>query len=348
MTNLSSGTITIAIDAMGGDKAPESVIRGAELFLNTYEDRSAYFRIYGNRNDINHLVNDCPKLKDHSELFHTESVVSPDEKPSAALRSGRKSSMQLAINSVKDKTAHCCVSAGNTGALMAMSKVTLRQIPGIHRPAICAIFPTMKNKQIAMLDLGANVECDATNLYQFAIMGEAFAKVVLKNRAPKIGVLNIGSEDMKGKDSVKLAHKMLNETNLPLDYRGYVEGNEILQGNVDVIVTDGFSGNIALKSIEGSVKLFSKIMKDGFTSSFVAMIGYLFAKKSLKKTKSKLDPRYFNGAMFVGLKGIVVKSHGSMDDVGIANAIKVAYDLAQSKIQEQIAEELQESVISDI
>ncbi|MEQ9115825.1 MAG: phosphate acyltransferase PlsX [Rickettsiales bacterium] len=347
MTKMSSGSITIAIDAMGGDKAPESVIHGAELFLKKYPKKNSYFRIYGDRNKINSLVRECELLRDNSELIHTDQAVSPDEKPSMALRTGRKSSMQLAINSVKAKESNCCVSAGNTGALMAMAKITLRPMHGIHRPAICAIFPTMK-KQIAMLDLGANVECDANNLYQFAIMGEAFARVALNVRVPRIGLLNIGSEDLKGKDSVQLAHKMLNDTNLPLDYRGYVEGNQIVQGNHDVIVTDGFSGNIALKSIEGAVKLFKHMMTEGFKSSILSKIGYLMSKKAMKSTKDALDPRYFNGAMFVGLKGIVVKSHGSMDDVGIANAIKVAYDLAAAKIQEQIAEELNESVISDI
>ena len=347
MTSLSSGTINIAIDAMGGDKAPESVILGAELFLKKYPKKKSYFKIFGDRNKINHLVKRCELLSDRSELIHTDQAVSPDEKPSSAIRNCRQSSMQLAIDSVKNKEADCCVSAGNTGALMAMSKITLRPMNGINRPAICAIFPTIK-KQIAMLDLGANVECDATNLYQFAIMGEAFAKIALNIRTPKIGLLNIGSEDLKGKDSVQLAHKMLNETNLPLDYRGYVEGNQIVQGNHDVIVTDGFSGNIALKSIEGAVKFFKHVIAEGFKSSILSKIGYLLSKSAMNKTKDYLDPRKFNGAMFVGLKGIVVKSHGSMDEIGFANAIKVAYDLAAAKIQDQIAEELKESVISDI
>lgn len=347
MTNISPSRINIALDAMGGDKAPESVIKGAELFLTSNPSKSTYFQIFGDRNKLNHLVNNCPKLKDHSELFHTEQVVSPEEKPSSAIRNCRKSSMQLAINAVKERKAECCVSAGNTGALMAMAKITLRPQAAITRPAICGIMPSMK-KHIVMLDLGANVECDATNLYQFAIMGEAFARIVLKIRAPKIGLLNIGSEDLKGKDSVKLAHKMLNETNLPIDYRGYIEGNQIVQGNFDVIVTDGFSGNIALKSIEGSVKLFSHFLRESFNSSLLSKLRYLFARPSLRDTKNSLDPRFFNGAMFVGLKGIVIKSHGSMDEVGVASAIKVAYDLAAAKIQDQIAEELKDSVISDI
>lgn len=347
MANLSSRTINIAIDAMGGDKAPEATIKGIETFLKRYSQKDVYFKIFGDRSKINDLVNSCPLTRDHSELFHTDQVVSPDEKPSSAIRHCRKSSMQMAINAVKSHEANCCVSAGNTGALMAMAKITLRPQHGIHRPAICAIFPSMK-KNIVMLDLGANVECDATNLYQFAIMGEAFARIVLKIRAPKIGLLNIGSEDLKGKDSIQLAHKMLNETNLPLDYRGYVEGNEIVQGNVDVIVTDGFSGNVSLKSIEGSVKLFSHYLKKAFSASLLSKFMYLFAKPALRQTKEALDPRYFNGAMFVGLKGIVVKSHGSMDEIGIANSIKVAYDLAAAKIQDQIAEELKDSVISEI
>jgi glycerol-3-phosphate acyltransferase PlsX len=347
MAKLLPNPIIIALDAMGGDQAPESVIKGAELFLKDYPKKVAYFKIYGDRNKINELVNKCENLRNLSELFHTDQVVSPDEKPSNAIRNCRKSSMQLAINAVKDGEANCIVSAGNTGALMAMAKITLRTQPGISRPAICGIFPTMK-KHIVMLDLGANVECDATNLYQFAIMGEAFARIVLNIRAPKVGILNIGSEDLKGKDSVKLAHTMLNETNLPIDYIGYVEGNQIIKGDTDVIVTDGFSGNIALKTIEGSVKLFGHYLKKSFTKSLFSRIRYIICKPALNEARRALDARYFNGAMFVGLKGIVIKSHGSMDKVGIANAIKVAYDLAESKIEDQITEELKESVISDL
>ncbi len=342
-----SNAITIALDAMGGDKAPGSVIDGAESFLTQYPDKKVYFKIFGNRDVINNLVNKNKLLKDNSELFHTDQIVSPDEKPSSAIRNCRKSSMQLAINSVKARESDCCVSAGNTGALMAMAKITLRPQDGINRPAICGIMPTIKN-HIVMLDLGANVECDATNLYQFAVMGEAFARVVLDIRAPRIGLLNIGSEDLKGKDSIKLAHKMLNETNLPLDYRGYAEGNQISSGDFDVIVTDGFSGNIALKAIEGTAKLFGHHIKESFKKSLISKLKYLVAKSCLENTKASLDPRKFNGAMFVGLKGIVVKSHGSMDKIGIANAIKVAYDLAHAKIQEQVAEELKKSVISEI
>ncbi len=334
--------VIIALDCMGGDQAPKSVIMGAELALSTLLPKNkVFFKLYGNQNYINPLLQQTKLLRQNSDLTHTTQVVSAHEKPSVAIRICRESSMQLAINAVKTEQAIAMVSAGNTGALMAMSKIALRTIPQITRPAIAAIMPSIKGRSV-MLDLGANVECDATNLFEFAIMGEAFARIILGIEKPTIGLLNIGSEETKGKDSVKLANTMLKETDLPINYFGYIEANDIAEGTVDVIVTDGFSGNVVLKAIEGSARLFKHFLKNAFSGSLINKLSYFLAKPALKKLSTTADHRLYNGAMFVGLNGIVVKSHGSMDHVGLANAIKVAFELANADINKQIADELLE------
>lgn len=327
----------IALDAMGGDHAPKSVIRGAHLSLIHHPNIK--FLIFGDINKIEPLLKKHPVLEKASEIFHTESAISSHEKPSVAIRQGKESSMQLAINSVKNGLADAAVSGGNTGALMAMSKLTLRTLPGIDRPAICSLFPTKKGQSV-MLDLGANSECTADNLFQFAIMGDAFARAVIGIKQPTIGLLNIGSEAGKGVDSVRAASEMLTHTKLPIKYIGFVEGNDIPAGTADVIVADGFTGNIALKMAEGVGKLCAEYIKMGLTSSIFAKIGAIMAKPALKSIFKKIDPRAHNGAMFLGLNGIVVKSHGSMDEVGYSHAIDVAADLIKGKVNQRIVEEL--------
>jgi len=337
-------TVTIALDAMGGDHAPNEVIYGASLIAENSDYDNLRFKIYGDTAKINPLIALMPKLVEKSEVIHTTQVVGPEEKPSSAIRNFKDSSMQVAINSLKENKSDAVVSAGNTGALMAISIITLRTLPQIHRPAIVTLIPTITGK-LVMLDLGANIECDATNLYQFAIMGEVFARIVLGKKKPSIGLLNIGSEEMKGKDSIKLAYTMLKNTTLPINFHGYVEGNNIADGSVDVIVADGFTGNVVLKAIQGYAKVYKHLAKQAFmNSSWFAKLQFLFAKSAFKKISASLDSRNYNGAMFVGLNGIVVKSHGSMDKIGIANAIKVAYSLASSKINDQIAEEVSATV----
>ncbi len=330
--------LIIALDAMGGDNAPDEIIKGADLLL---EDPSydVYFKIYGNKDKVVPLLNKFPRLINKSELIHASQVVAPEEKPSSAIRNCKDSSMQLAINAVKDNQADALLSAGNTGALMAMSTITLRTLPQIHRPAIITAMPSV-NKKIVMLDLGANVECDANNLYQFAIMGEAFARIVLNKKQPAVALLNIGSEELKGKDSVKLAHSMLKETDLPINFYGYIEGHELSNGKVDVVVTDGFTGNVVLKTIQGYAKVYKYLAKQAFTGSWLAKIQFLFAKSAFKRIASNLDSRKYNGAMFIGLNGIVVKSHGSSDKVAVCNALKVTYELAAAEINKQIADEM--------
>jgi len=248
--------------------------------------------------------------------------------------------MRLAINAVKDGDADVAVSAGNTGALMAIAKIVLRPLPSIERPAIVTSIPNQKNSGTVLLDMGANVECDSDVLYQFAIMGHAFAKIALKIKNPKIGLLNIGSEDVKGNDAVRSAAALLKESELKDNFYGYVEGNDITNGTVDVVVTDGFTGNVSLKVIEGTAKMVSEVLRSAFSSSFISKLGYLLARPAIIKARKKMDPRLHNGAMLVGLNGVVVKSHGGTDAIGFANAISVAISLVKDKINEKISNEI--------
>ncbi|MCH8133555.1 MAG: phosphate acyltransferase PlsX [Myxococcales bacterium] len=239
-------------------------------------------------------------------------AIESDAKPSVALRQGRNSSMRLAIQAVRDGTAQGVVSAGNTGALMAMSKIVLKTLPGIHRPALATIFPTKRGETV-VLDVGANAECTADNLVQFAVMGEVFARNVLGLENPSIGILNVGAENLKGNEAVKKASMMLQETSLPIKFHGFIEGDDIAQGTVDVVVADGFSGNIALKTAEGTARLYAEYLRRAFRSSTMAGLGYLLARRALKKLRARLDPRRYNGAVSLGLNGITVKSHGGSD-----------------------------------
>lgn len=332
-----SATLTIALDAMGGDNAPHCVIEGAHLALKRYDN--IRFIFFGDSAKITPLFKLYPTVEPFSEIVHTDIVVTPHDKPSVALRRGGQSSMRLAIDAVKEGKAHCMVSAGNTGALMAMAKLVFRTLPGISRPAIAALVPTIKGDCV-MLDLGANVECDAKDLVQFAIMGDAFARVVLSLQSPKIGLLNVGSEELKGLSEVRQASQMLRSTDLGINFHGFVEGDDIANGTVDVVVTDGFTGNVALKTAEGIGRMVSRYVSNAFQSSFGAKLGYLLAKPAIARLRKSLDPRRRNGAMFLGLNGIAVKSHGSADGYSFYFALRVAVDLASSNINNKILEEL--------
>jgi glycerol-3-phosphate acyltransferase PlsX len=329
---------------MGGDRAPQVVVEGADIVAASNSD--VYFLMFGNENKIKPILSHCRHLKDRYKIIHTEEFVSSDEKPSVALRRGTKSSMRLAIDSVKEGESDVAVSAGNTGALMAIAKVVLRPLPSIDRPAIVTSIPNQKKRGTVMLDMGANIDCDAHILYQFAAMGHAFARVMLKIENPTIGILNVGSEELKGHDEIKSAAALIRESHLKDCFHGYVEGDDIMKGTVDVVVTDGFSGNITLKAIEGAVKLVSGIVKEAFTYSLWSKLGYLFASHSITKVTKSVDPRMHNGAMLVGLNGVVVKSHGSTDRIGFANAIKVAISLVENKINERIMEEVKDPMQS--
>lgn len=327
----------IALDAMGGDRAPDIVIKGASLARARYPEIKFIF--FGDESKINPLLDANPSLRACSSLRHTPDMVPADMKPSLALRQGRNSSMRLAINAVSQGEASCVVSAGNTGALMAMAKFVLRTLPGIDRPAIASVLPTQTGETV-MLDLGANIECDAENLVQFALMGAIFCRTVLGRSEPSIGLLNIGTEELKGHDEVRIAAAILRERQTPGWLYGFVEGNDITAGTVDVVVTDGFSGNIALKSIEGTAHLISHFLREAFQSSLLAKIGYLLSRGAFKHLKKRADPRRYNGAMFLGLRGVCVKSHGGTDAEGFANAIGVAHDLVVRGFNERIAEEI--------
>lgn len=331
-------SLPIALDAMGGDHAPASVVEGARLAHVRYPELR--FSFFGDTSKIAPLLDRHASLKAASTIIHTDSAVQSHDKPGAALRQGKNSSMRLAIDAVRDGQALGAVSAGNTGALMAIAKVVLKTLPGIFRPAIAGVLPTMKGECV-MLDLGANVECDGETLFQFAVMGDAFARVVLGKPSPTIGILNVGSEDVKGHEEVKAASAMIKTCGLPLAFHGFVEGNHIAEGTVDVVVTDGFSGNIALKTAEGTAHLISHYLRRAFKRNPFTLLCYLFALPALNRVRKELDPRKHNGAMFLGLNGIVVKSHGSADGFSFSNAIGVAVELATHEINRQIIDEIQ-------
>ena len=330
--------IAIALDAMGGDHAPEMVVRGADLARQRHPQ--VRFLLFGIESRLKPLLERAPALAQIAEIRHAEDVVRGEDRPSVALRSGRGSSMRLAIDSVRDGQAAAVVSAGNTGALMAMAKFVLKTMPGIDRPAIASYFPTSRGESV-MLDLGANVNCDANNLVQFAVMGNVFARTVLGVLEPSVGLLNIGSEDQKGSDALREANAFLRDATLPGSYNGFVEGNDIVAGTVDIIVTDGFTGNVALKAIEGTTKLYSDFLRQAFRSSWTAGLGYILARPSLNKVRVRTDPRRYNGAMLLGLNGIAVKSHGGTDAFGFANAIGVAVDMLQHGFLDKIRQDLE-------
>lgn len=322
---------------MGGDAAPHMVVAGAERALDDHPD--VRFRIFGDQARLEPLLKAVPRLRARSELHHTDEVVADDAKPTAALRQARASSMRLAVDAVRQHEADAAVSAGNTGALMAMAKVLLRTLPGIDRPAIASVMPAAK-RPVVILDLGANAECDATNLVQFALMGTVFARTVLGVPEPSVALLNIGTEALKGDDVVQQAANRLRAGELPIRFEGFVEGTGLMAGSVDVVVTDGFTGNVALKVAEGTARLIIDRFRDTLADSWAAKLGVLLARRSLGRLKAKLDPQRYNGAMFLGLGGVVVKSHGSANAAGFANAINVAVDLVQGGANARIGEEL--------
>jgi glycerol-3-phosphate acyltransferase PlsX len=340
-----ANVITVSIDAMGGDSAPDMIVGGIEMACG--KDASVRYLLFGDEDKLNPLLDLNPLAKMACEIRHTTDVVTMDDKPTAALRSGKNSSMRLAIDAVKNGEASAVVSAGNTGALMAMATIVLRTLPGINRPAIVTSFPTQKGDCV-MLDLGANIECDAENLVQFAVMGEVFARYELDIEKPLIGILNVGVEGLKGNDSVRKAASILQNSNLPIKFFGFVEGDDIGKGTVDVIVTDGFTGNIALKTAEGTAQLITFFLKKFLKGSLVSKIGAIIARPALEKFRAHFDPRRYNGAMLVGLNGICVKSHGGTDALGFSHAIQAGVKLVKKDFNEVIKQDLKNLIINDI
>lgn len=328
---------TLSVDAMGGDNAPRIVIDGVAEFLASRPSMQAL--LHGDEAQLAPLVAGHAVLQSRATIVHADAKITSDMKPSQALRRGKGSSMWNSVEAVKEGRAGASVSAGNTGALMAISMLILRKMDGVHRPAMTAVWPTLRGRTI-VLDVGANVEADAQQLVTFAIMGEAFARATLGLAKPSVGLLNIGSEEMKGHEEVREAHEWLRAAGLDLDYRGFVEGDDISAGAVDVVVTDGFTGNVALKTGEGVARMLASHMREAFTSSLPAKAGAVLAMSGLKRLKSLMDPSNVNGGVLLGLGGISVKSHGSADARGFARACEMAADLASSDFQGEIATNL--------
>ena len=332
-----SDNLVISIDAMGGDKSPRVVIEGLALAAKKHPD--AKFLLFGDETKVSAILKEYPELSAVCELRHSPEVVHNDDKPSAVIRN-RNTSMYMAINAVKQGEAQAIVSAGNTGALMAISKLTLKTIQKIHRPAIVSIMPHRTGRYV-MLDLGANTECDALNLAEFALMGNILAKHALNITRPRVALLNIGAEEMKGKEEIHQAVKIIKNSHLDIDFIGYIEPHEIPEGKADVIVTDGFTGNIALKSIEGTAKLMVRLIKDAVKQSFLAKLGLPFMLGVGLNIKKTMDPRLYNGAMFVGLNGLSVKSHGGTDALGYSVAVGNAINLVRQNFVSTIRDELE-------
>ncbi len=327
---------------MGGDFGPQITVPASLECLKANPDLKLI--LVGDESILNELVTQAvADFKDRLKIQHASQQVEMDEKPQTALRGKKDSSMRIAINLVRDGQADACVSAGNTGALMAIARFVLKMIPGIDRPAIISTLPSVFG-HTHILDLGANVDCTAEHLYQFAIMGGEVVKAVEKIAAPKIGLLNIGEEDMKGNEQVKAAAKLLE--NSSLNYMGYVEGNSINAGSVkvDLIVTDGFVGNVALKSIEGAAKMIATKLKDAFSSNIFTRLAGIAAYPVLKMFKQSIDPRMYNGASFIGLRGLVIKSHGGADEL----AFQTAIHLAEVEIEQDVTRKISEKVATTL
>jgi glycerol-3-phosphate acyltransferase PlsX len=329
----------IAIDAMGGDEGPRVMVAGAALARHRHA--GFQFLFVGDEEQIREALKDHPNLSAASEILHAADVVSGSDKPGQALRGSKTTSMGMAVNAVKTGEVSAAVSAGNTGALMAIAKLALRTMPGIDRPALSALLPTMKETDVVMLDLGANTECNSRNLVQFAVMGAAYSRIMHGFDRPKVKLLNIGTEEVKGTGTIQEAAATLKgAAGLHMQFLGFTEADKISTGEVDVIVTDGFSGNVALKALEGTARFVTDLLRQSFLSSLRSKIGFLISRPATEMLRDQLDPNNHNGAVFLGLNGVVVKSHGSADAKGVANAVEVAARLVEDSILERISEDL--------
>jgi len=328
---------TIAIDAMGGDKAPKSVIAG--LAISAIRNPGTSYIVYGDENKIIPLIKNREKLKDVIKIVHVEDWIRGDEKASKSLRRVKTTSMGLAISAVVDGEADAIVSAGNSGALLAMSIFGLRKLPGISRPALAAVMPTVSGEVFA-LDLGANIDCSSQNLIDFSVMGIVFAKNVLGKPNPSLALLNVGKEENKGNSIIHEAANIMERSHLSSFYKGYAEGDKIISGNYDIVVCDGFSGNVMLKTAEGTAKLCAQYLKQVFSSSVLGRLSYTIGRSSFLRLRKKMDPRKHNGAVLLGLNGIVVKSHGGADSIGFAHAVDLATEMSVGNYNELIKKEL--------
>lgn len=339
-----SDNLVISVDAMGGDNSPRVVIEGINIAAKRNSDLR--FLLFGDEAQIMPLLQQYPKVAKVSKVIHTSERVKNEDKPSQVIRN-RNTSMYMAIDAVRSGRAQAIVSAGNTGALMAISKMVLKTIRGIHRPAICTIMPHLDGKYV-MLDLGANTECDAINLAEFAIMGNIFAKHALDVKTPRVALLNIGAEEMKGKEEIRQALKILKNPQLDINCTGYIEPHEISNGAADVVVADGFTGNVALKATEGTARLVVRLIKRAVKRSIFAKLGLPFMIGVIRKIKKSMDPRAYNGAMLIGLNGLSVKSHGGTDGVGYAVAIDNAAKLVRQNFVATIRQEVEKVDLDEL
>jgi glycerol-3-phosphate acyltransferase PlsX len=330
----------IAVDAMGGDEGVRVMVEGAALARRRHDRFN--FLLVGDETRIKAALDAHPNLRGASEILHAEDIIRGEDKPSQALRRAKTTSMGMAIDAVKQGHAGAAVSAGNTGALMAIAKLALRTLPGIDRPALSALMPTLGDNDLVMLDLGANTDCDARNLVQFAIMGAAYSRIVTGLDSPRVRLLNIGTEDIKGTGELRDAAALLKEAAhmLEMTFDGFVEADKLSRGTVDVVVTDGFSGNIALKSIEGTARFVADLLRRSFASSLRSKFGFLISRPATELLRHHLDPNNHNGAVFLGLNGVVVKSHGSANALGVANAVAVTARLLEENLTQRIAADL--------
>ena len=331
-----TGSYALAIDAMGGDHAPAMVIDGLEIAVERHPH--ARFLLVGDEPALTALLARRHRARGACTIRHAAVAISADMKPTQALRT-RDSSMRIAIDAVAQGEAAGVVSAGNTGALLTLAKIVIKALPGIDRPAMAAIGPSARG-DVVMLDLGANVQCGVRNLVEFAVMGDVFARTVLGLPAPTIGLLNVGSEDVKGDDTVRQAAEILRASHIGPQFHGFVEGHDIAAGTTDVIVTDGFTGNVALKTAEGALKLIGGMLREVFNRNMLTRFAYLLAKPGLDRLREWLDPRRYNGAVMVGLNGVVVKSHGGTDAQGFAHAVDVAMDMVVHRFNDHIRDDL--------
>jgi len=337
-----SNKVKIAIDAMSGENAPKKIIDGINISLRSNQEN--FFYLYGQEDLLKKEVSKSKLLVQNCEIINTRDIILDDESPLAAAKRGKESSMWKAVESLKEKNSHISLSAGNTGALLVISRLLLTTINGINKPALAALWPN-KNGMNVVLDLGANIECDEKNLIDFACMGSSLFKSLFVNDRPKIALLNIGLEENKGNDVLKKTFSILKNKNLKsFEFLGYIEGNHIMDGGVDVIITDGFTGNIALKTAEGTANMIQNYLKLGFKSSIISKLGYLLSSLALKTVNERLDPRIHNCGILIGLNSPVIKCHGSSEHVGISYAADIIYSLLQNKVNERIKEYISHSM----
>jgi glycerol-3-phosphate acyltransferase PlsX len=331
--------LVLSIDGMGGDHAPDIVVEGVDIAAS--RNGGVRYLIHGDAERLNALLARHPNAKGAAEVVPAEKAIGMELKASQALRQGKGSSLWNAVAAVENGEAHAVVSAGNTGAFMAISMFRLRTMEGVHRPALAARWPAANGGYVVMLDVGANVEADGEQLVEFAIMGEAFQRAVSGKDHPTVALLNVGAEDQKGHEEIRAAAQLIRESGVDMNFTGFVEGDDIAKGTVDVVVTDGFTGNIALKTGEGTARLVGQLLREALTSGPLARLGALIAYPALSKLRTRMDPGTFNGALFLGLNGLVVKSHGGANGRGFAAAIGVAEKMARSHYREEIARNLQ-------